>query len=277
MEIKETTYDKIFKPTEYTLENGKVVKQRASRAPIIMVIVLIMTVIAWRVTGVSVDTIIRRGEQFWVILMEMFPPNPDYLDTIWPPLFDTIQMSILGSFFGAILAVPFALLSSSNVIPNPLINGFCKVFLSVLRTLPTLVMALIATFLFDFGTMAGTVAIFLFTLSYIGKLMYEHIENVDMGAFEAHESMGLTKVEAFRHAIVPDVLPTYLSVSLYALEGNIRHAAILGYVGAGGIGLLLDEQLGWRSYPNVGMILLTLMIVVFIIERVSEYFRMKLT
>lgn len=277
MEFKETAYDKIFKPKEYTLENGKVVKQRASRAPIVMVLVLIMAVVSWQVTGVSIETIIRRGEQFWVILMEMFPPNQSYLDTIWPPLFDTIQMSILGSFFGALLAIPFALLSSRNVIPNPLLNGFCKVFLSVLRTLPTLVMALIATFLFDFGTMAGTVAIFLFTLSYIGKLMYEHIENVDMGAFEAHESMGLTKVEAFRHAIVPDVLPTYLSVSLYALEGNIRHAAILGYVGAGGIGLLLDEQLGWRSYPNVGMILLTLMIVVFIIERVSEYFRMKLT
>jgi len=125
--------------------------------------------------------------------------------------------------------------------------------------------------------MAGTVAIFLFTLSYIGKLMYEHIENVDMGAFEAHESMGLSKVEAFRYAIVPAVLPTYLSVSLYAFEGNIRFAAILGYVGAGGVGLLLDERLGWRDYPSVGMVLLILMLVVFVIERISEYFRMKLT
>lgn len=275
--MKNTVYDKIFKPKEYTLENGKVVTKQASRAPIAIILVLIMAIISWDVTGVSIDTILRRGEQFWVILQEMFPPNQGYLDTIWPPLMDTIQMSVLGSFLGATLAIPFALLASRNVIPNVFINGVCKFLLSVLRTLPTLVMALIATFLFDFGTMAGTVAIFVFTLSYIGKLMYEHIENVDMGAFEAHESMGLTKVQAFRYAIVPDVLPTYLSVSLYALEGNIRHAAILGYVGAGGIGLLLDERLGWREYSDVGMILLTLMIVVFIIERVSEYFRMKLT
>ncbi|MCC5890668.1 MAG: phosphonate ABC transporter, permease protein PhnE, partial [Alkalibacterium sp.] len=192
-------------------------------------------------------------------------------------LFDTIQMSLLGSIAGAILAIPFALLSSSNIIRNRVLNGFFKLFLSILRTLPTLISALIATFVFGLGTMAGTVAIFLFTLSYIGKLMYEHIENVDMGAFEAHESMGLTKVEAFRYAIVPDVLPTYLSVSLYAFEGNIRYAAILGYVGAGGVGLLLDERLGWRDYPSVGMVLLTLMVVVFVIERISEYFRMKLT
>lgn len=275
--MKTTLYDKVFKPKTYTLSNGKEISQRASRAPIVFVLVMIMTVIAWRTTGVSIETIVRRGVHFWAILQEMFPPNTNFLNSIWSPLFDTIQMSILGSFFGACLAIPFALLSSSNVIPNKAINVFCKTFLSILRTLPTLVMALIATFIFDFGTMAGTVAIFLFTLSYIGKLMYEHIENVDMGAFEAHESMGLTKVEAFRYAIVPDVLPTYLSVSLYALEGNIRHAAILGYVGAGGIGLLLDEQLGWRSYPNVGMILFSLMIVVFVIERVSEYFRAKLT
>jgi len=89
--------------------------------------------------------------------------------------------------------------------------------------------------------------------------------------------MGLTKVEAFRYAIVPEILPTYLSVSLYAFEGNIRHASILGYVGAGGVGLLLDERLSWRDYPSVGMVLLTLMLVVFVIERISEYFRMKLT
>lgn len=272
-----TFYDRIFKPKIYTLENGKVIKQRASRTPLVLVLVLIGCIISYQVTGVNFSVLRTRGEQFFVILINMFPPNRHFLNNIWGPLFDTIQMSLLGSLAGAILAIPFALLSSSNIIQNRLLNGFFKFFLSVLRTLPTLIMALIATFLFGIGTMAGMVAIFLFTLSYIGKLMYEHIENLDMGAFEAHESMGLTKVEAFRYAIVPEVLPTYLSVSLYAFEGNIRYASILGYVGAGGVGLLLDERLGWRDYPSVGMVLLALMLVVFVIERVSEYFRLKLT
>lgn len=275
--MKLTWYDKVFKPKTYTLSNGKEVKQRASRTPIVLVVVLLATIISFEVTGVDLSLLRTRGHQFFVILLAMFPPNADFLSSVWGPLFDTIQMSLLGSILGAVLAIPLALLSSSNIIRNIFINGLFKFFLSVLRTLPTIVMALIATFLFGLGTMAGTVAIFLFTLSYIGKLMYEHIENVDMGAFEAHESMGLTKVEAFRYAIVPEILPTYLSVSLYAFEGNIRYASILGYVGAGGVGLLLDERLSWRDYPSVGMVLLTLMLVVFVIERISEYFRMKLT
>lgn len=275
--MKETIYDKIFRPTTYTLENGKTVKQRASKTPLILILIFLAIYASFQATGVDLSLIFTRGSQFFVIILSMFPPNFGFVSNIWAPLFDTIQMSLLGSLIGALFAIPLALLSSSNVIKNRLLNGFFKLFLSILRTLPTLVLALIFTFLFGLGTMAGTLAILIFSASYVGKLMYEHIENVDMGAFEAHESMGLSKVEAFRYAIVPEVLPTYLSVSLYAFEGNVRYAAILGYVGAGGIGLVLNERLGWRDYPSVGMVLLVLMVVVFIIERVSEYFRRKLS
>ncbi|WP_244244609.1 phosphonate ABC transporter, permease protein PhnE [Marinilactibacillus kalidii] len=275
--MEETFYDKIFKPKTYTLENGKTVKQRASRTPIVLLLVLVATYASFRTTGADLSLLLSRGHQFFVIIIGMIPPNFKFISSIWGPLFDTIQMSLLGSLAGALVAIPLALLSSSNIIKNVFVNGFFKFFLSILRTLPTLVLALIFTFLFGLGTMAGMLSIFVFTASYVGKLMYEHIENVDMGAFEAHESMGLTKVEAFRYAIIPEVLPTYLSVSLYAFEGNVRYAAILGYVGAGGIGLVLNERLGWRDYPSVGMVLLVLMIVVFIIERVSEYFRRQLS
>ena len=100
-------------------------------------------------------------------------------------------------------------------------------------------MALIATFIFGLGTMAGTVAIFLFTIAYVAKLLYEQIENANMDAYEAMDSMGLTTIQAFRYAIFPQIFPNYLSTSLFCFEGNVRYASILGYVGAGGIGLLL--------------------------------------
>ena len=148
--------------------------------------------------------------------------------------------------------------------------------LSLLRTLPTLIVALIATYVFGLGTLAGTVAIFLFTIAYVGKLLYEQMENVDMKAYEAMHSMGLTTIQSFRYAIMPQILPNYLSTSLFCFEGNVRYAAILGYVGAGGIGLLLNENLGWRNYANVGMILLLLVITVYVIETISEYYRKKL-
>ena len=136
--------------------------------------------------------------------------------------------------------------------------------------------ALIATFILGLGAFAGTIAIFMFTISYVGKIMYEQIETIDMRTFEAMESFGLTKIQAFRFSVLPEILPNYLSTSIFCFEGNVRYASILGYVGAGGLGLLLNERLGWRDYASVGSILLMLIVTVAIIEMLSEYLRQKL-
>ena len=111
---------------------------------------------------------------------------------------------------------------------------------------------------------------------YIGKILYEESETVDMGPFEAMEAMGATKVRSFISAIVPQVLPSYLSNCLFCFEGNVRYASILGYVGAGGLGLILNEKIGWREYSSVGMILLALFVTVFIIETISRAARKRL-
>lgn len=214
--------------------------------------------------------------QFFTIVLAMIPPDWGSLSNIWSPLLDTIKMSLLGSIIGAVIALPVAVAASANIIQSKIIIFISKVVLSLLRTLPTLVSALIATFVFGLGTMAGTVAIMLFTISYVGKLLYEQIENVDMGPFEAMESIGMTRLQAFRFAVMPQVLPGYISTSLYCFEGNVRYAAILGFVGAGGIGLILNEGIGWRDYSAVGMIILVLIITVVLIESVSEHFRKKL-
>ncbi|HLR21548.1 MAG TPA: phosphonate ABC transporter, permease protein PhnE [Tissierellaceae bacterium] len=269
-------FDKIFPPKNIDLPNGKVSVKPRSKTPIIVLIVLVFTYISFKVTEFDLSVLFRRGKEFFVILGELSPPNWDYLSYIWTPLFDTIKMSLFGSTLGALVSIPIAILASNNIISNKFITSVTKLFLSVLRTLPTLVTALIATYIFGLGTMAGTVAIFLFSLSYVGKLLYEQIETVDMGGFEAMESMGFTKFYAFKYAIFPVVLPSYLSTALFNFEGNVRYAAILGYVGAGGIGLILNEKLGWRDYPSVGMILLSLLVTVFIIESISEHFRKKL-
>ncbi|MBP5727473.1 MAG: ABC transporter permease subunit, partial [Clostridia bacterium] len=100
---------------------------------------------------------------------------------------------------------------------------------------------------------------------------------IDMGAFEASESFGANKVQAFWNACMPQILPTYLSYCLYSLEMNIRAAAILGYVGAGGLGILINEFIGWRDYESLGAVLLALFVVVFIIENTSQYLRKKLS
>lgn len=269
-------YDKLFPPQKLTLSNGQTVYEKRSRSPLIIALLIVAIYISMEFTNFSFHVLFSRINQFFIIVLDMIPPNWSYFYDIWSPLMETLKMSIFGSMIGALSALPIAFLASSNVMKNTSIVVLSKVVLSLLRTLPSLVSALIATFIFGLGSMAGTIAIFLFTLSYVGKLLYEAIENVNMDAFEAMESIGMTRLQAFRFAIIPEVLPGYLSTSLFCFEGNVRYAAILGYVGAGGIGLLINENLGWRDYPRTGTIILALAATVYLIETISEHFRKKL-
>ena len=106
-------YDKIFKPKTMRLANGKAVEERASRLPVILLALVAASVLSVKVTGFNLSTLVTRGNQFFVILGQMFPPNASYLSSIWTPLFDTIKMSLLGSFIGSTLAIPFAIVAST--------------------------------------------------------------------------------------------------------------------------------------------------------------------
>lgn len=270
-------YDRILPPKVMTLENGKVIKESRSRTPLILIVLLAVIIISGEITGFSLSTLLSRGEQFFVIIAQMFPPKWDYIQQIWIPLFDTIKMSLLGSVIGSVVVIPFSIIASSNIVKNRIIIMLTRLFLSIARTLPTLVTALIATYMFGLGTLAGTCAIAVFTFAYVGKQLYELIETADMGAYEAAEALGASKLRCFINAIIPQVLPAYLSNCLFCFEGNVRYASILGYVGAGGLGLILNEKIGWREYSSVGMILIVLFLTVVIIEALSHYLRTKLT
>ena len=269
-------YDRILPPRVLELPNGKQILKYRSRAPLWALAVALLTALSVKVTGFDMGILAARIREFFVILGEMLPPDWGYLSQVWQPLFDTIKMSLFGSAIGSLLVVPFAMLASTNIIRSRLVVSAVRLLLSIIRTLPTLVTALIATYIFGLGTLAGTTAIAIFTFAYIGKILYEEIETVDMGAFEAMEAMGATKARAFVSSIVPQVLPSYLSNCLFCFEGNVRYASILGYVGAGGLGLILNEKIGWREYSSVGMILAVLFVTVFIIETISRAARRRL-
>ncbi|MCR8969790.1 phosphonate ABC transporter, permease protein PhnE [Facklamia sp. 7083-14-GEN3] len=267
----------LMRPKEIVLSNGKKVYKKRSYTLFVVLLIALLIYLSAKMTGFNLQVLIKRGEQFFVILKRMVPPNTAYIDEVIPPLLDTIKMSVLGTFIGALLAIPYAMWSATNLTKNNWITSLLKLLLSLIRTLPTLVIALILTYVFGLGTFAGTLSIAIFTFSFVAKQLYEAIETADMLPYEAMEALGANKMYSFLGAIKPQVLPTYLSVALYTFEGNVRHAAILGYVGAGGIGIILDENLGWREYQNVGMILLCLFLTVVVIESVSRYLRARLT
>ena len=260
-----------------TLPNGHTVQRPRSRQPLIWLLLIAAVAASVELTGFDLGIIVRRGHQFTVILEKIFHPDFSYFGKVVGPLLDTIKMSLLGSALGATLALPFAVLASTNVNRSGVAVAVLRFLLNSVRTLPTLVIAKFAALLFGLGTFAGTVAITVFTFGVVSKMMYESIETIDMGAFEALESAGANKFQAFWTACFPQILPTYLSDCLYSLEMNIRAAAILGYVGAGGLGLLIDERIGWRDYNGLGMVLLALFVVVLIIENTSQYLRKKLS
>jgi phosphonate transport system permease protein len=258
------------------LSNGEAVLQPFSFTTIIWLILFVLTAIAWQSTNIDIEMFIRRYDNFFDILRRMNNPNWSYLQRVQKPMLDTIQMSFLGSLLGSVLALPVAFIASSNINRNNISLTIIRLLLSIFRTLPVLVYAALLSLVLGFGTLAGTVAIMIFTFTLMTKLLYEVIETIDMGAYEAIESTGATKAKAFVAAVIPQISAAFLSLSLYAFEINIRFAAILGWVGAGGIGLLMDDRMSWRAYNDLFVILVVLFTVVVFIEQLSRYFRTRL-
>ena len=274
---KETFYDKIFKPQAITLDNGHTVRRRRSRTPVILLALALAIAWALHMTGFSLATIVNRFPKLMDLMKKLFQPDWSFFPKVIGPLVDTIKMSILGTVIGCACALPVAVLASSNIDHNKLVVSLLRVVLGLIRTLPTLVIALVCALIFSLGTFSGTVAIAIFTFGVVSKMLYESIETIDMGPFEAMEALGADKFQAFWSACVPQILPVYLSHCLYCFEMNVRASAILGYVGAGGLGITINERIGWRDYNGLGMVLLSLFVVVTFIEFFSAYLRKKLS
>ena len=274
---KETLYDKIFKPQVSTLANGHSVRRRRSRAPLIVVLLALAIWLSLRMTGFDIAVVIHKFNKMLDLLAKIFQPNWEFFPKVISPLIDTIKMSVLGTVIGCVLALPVAILSSSNINRSLPLVSFFRFILALIRTLPTLIIALVCALIFSLGTFSGTVAIAIFTFGIVAKMLFESIETIDMGPFEAMEALGANKFQAFWSACVPQILPVYLSHSLYCFEMNIRASAILGYVGAGGLGITINERIGWRDYNSLGMVLLSLFVVVIAIDFFSEYLRKKLS
>ena len=270
-------FDRIFKPQEITLENGHKVLRPRSRMPLIAFCVLTALYIAVQVTGFDLKIILARGNQLGKILSQIFHPDRGYFNKVVGPLLDTIRMSLIGTILGCLLGLPVAIASSSNINKNRPTLLFFRLVLAIMRSVPTLIIASISALVFGLGTFAGTVAITIFTLGIVAKMLFESIETIDMKPYEAMQSFGATTLQAFWAACMPQILPTYLSHSLYCFEMNVRADAILGYVGAGGLGILINERIGWRDYNGLGMVLLSLFVLVLIIDFVTDYFRSKLS
>lgn len=228
--------------------------------------------------------IVREIGVFFDLLGEMWPADKDrwvhllttYLPRLKEPFIQTIQITILGTVAGGVLAIPVIILASSNLTKNVAAHATAKVIMNLLRTIPELLYAAIFVAAVGIGPFPGVLALTVFSTAILAKLTSESVEAIDAGPMEALEAAGASKLEMIRYAVVPQVLPLYLSYFLYVFEINIRASTVLGLVGAGGIGQQLQMMLSLFQYEHAFLIILVTFALVVVIDYVGNRLRARL-
>lgn len=190
-------------------------------------------------------------------------------------LFETSQMAALATVGGGMLALLLCFPAASNLAPNRAVFTLFRRGLELFRTVPDIVYALILVWAVGIGPLAGIVAIGLHTTGALGKLFAEVVENADMRPWEGIRSAGGSWAQGVRYAILPQVLPNFVSYALLRFEINVRGATVIGFVGAGGIGQELYTVISFNYYQEIGAILVLVILTVSAIDLVSERIRTK--
>lgn len=232
---------------------------------------------------------IRYLPDGWSYIKELIPAiRPAYLGAdlaewygrgpIWiSALFDTIIIAILATFFGALGALVISFPASRNLMGSSMtsrtIYFFCRRFMEIERGVPELVYAMMFVFAFNLGPFPGALAIGVHTMGALGKLFSEVNENIDQAQMEGAKATGANWVQVIRYAVIPQVMPNFLSYTILRFEINIRAASIIGLVGAGGIGVELMFAIRQFQYTDISAIVLMIMLVVFILDFGCEQVR----
>ncbi len=204
------------------------------------------------------------------------PSSAMLLPEVLFAIVETIQMALIGSVIGIILAAPFGLLAARNTSPHPWIYQGTRMFLNANRSLPEIIYALIFVAAVGLGPFGGVLALAIGSIGSIGKLYAEAIEQVDPQQVLAVRATGANRLLTFFYAVIPQALPVIASYSLLLFEDNIRHASILGIVGAGGIGFIIGKYMALFQYTRLMGAVILMILAVTIIDRISDYLRKKI-
>jgi phosphonate transport system permease protein len=190
-------------------------------------------------------------------------------------LMQTLQMALLGTVFGFIIACPLGFLSADGI-SSRWINRPIRFFLMILRSIPALLWALFFVSSLGLGVVSGVAALSVYSIGYFAKLLYEGIEDLERKPFMALRQLGASRWQAARHALLPSSKPLLVSSFIFLLEYNVRSASLLGLVGAGGLGQDLMYFIEWRDFSSVFAILLLLISVVLSFDQISKFIRLEI-
>lgn len=240
--------------------------------------VLLAGIYAWAAVGTNFSPLsLWFGlRDFWSVVVKMWPPEWPYLLRIQGPLLDTVRIAVLATVLGALLSVPAVLLSARNIVASRPIAYTVKVVLNLVRTVPDLLWAGIFVAAFGVGALPGVMALTIFSFGVLAKLTAESVEAIDPGPLEAMTAVGARRLQVVAYGVMPQVLPIFLSYVLYVFEINVRVAAVLGLVGAGGIGAVLLRDLAFLAYRRVAVTILATLAVVIALDLASVAVRRRL-
>ncbi len=260
--------------------DGPVWKRRKTPVQLLIwfgwMVAIAITVMAWK--RIAANDLLwvympTAGQQAVDMMQRMIPPNWSYMDKLWKPVWDTLNIATIGSVMAMAIAVPVAFAAARNTTPHKLVRAFALLIIVSTRSVNSLIWALALVFILGPGVLAGTLAIGLRSIGGCSKLLYEAIEEIDHNQVEAIEATGASRLQQMAYGILPQVMPTFAGVGVFRWDINIRQSTILGLVGAGGIGLQLSSSMNTLAWTQVSMILLVILGTVVISETVSAKVR----
>lgn len=207
---------------------------------------------------------------------EMVPPDFTRWRSWLRPLLDTLAMSIAGTALAVLLSLPLAVLAAPNTGPNRWVFHAVRVVLAAMRSVPEIILGVLFVAAVGFGALPGVLALALHSVGMVAKFYAEAIEHVDPKPLEAASAAGASRLQVITHAVLPQVLPKLADITIYRWEYHFRASAVLGIVGAGGIGFELMAALRLIRYDQVAAILLTILACVVVVDSVGARLRKTL-
>ncbi|BAZ53143.1 phosphonate ABC transporter, inner membrane subunit [Nostoc sp. NIES-4103] len=243
----------------------------------LFILLITVVVYAWALQGLKVDFELLKSSWPHItnFISRLFPPDFKVVDIAIKALIETIQMSLWGTTIGAIISVPIAVASASNVAPSWL-RSLANLLQNVVRSVPSIILGLIFVAATGLGAPAGTLALGIYTIGYLAKFYQQAIEAVNPRSLESLQVIGASRLQIAQYGILPQVLPLGLGYTLWMFEYNIRAASVLGVVGAGGIGFQLKTYIDGFEYNKATTMMLVLLVVVTVIDSFSSQLRRRL-
>lgn len=199
-----------------------------------------------------------------------------YVVTVTLKMLETLEIALWGTLLSMLLSAPLAYGAARNYSPNKAVYTLARGVISLLRSMPELIVALFLVLAYGFGPIAGVLALGLHAAGFLGKFYAEDIENADKKPQEALEAIGAGKLRTLWYGVLPQVMPQYVAYTLYILDRNVRMATVVGLVGAGGIGQELKGRFDMFQYDHVATILIAIFVVVFLLDQFSARLRARL-